>query len=130
MQLLGPSLENLFDICQRKFSMKTILKIALSCLQKIEFIHSQNIIHRDIKPENFLIGLDHLENTIFLIDFGLARKFVVNGQHIKHQEKLGVNGSCRYASINAHSGCQTSRRDDLESLGYMLIYFLTGSLPW
>ena len=87
MDLLGPSLENLFAKCGRKFSLKTVLMIAEQTLQRLEFIHSKRIIHRDIKPDNFTIGLDKNSHRVFLIDFGLAKKFMNSaGRHIQYKD--------------------------------------------
>ena len=131
MDLLGPSLEDLFHKCGKKFSLKTVLMCADQMIKRIEYIHSRRIIHRDIKPDNFTIGVDRNAYRIYIIDFGLAKKFMSSsGQHIKYREGKGLTGTARYASINTHLGIEQSRRDDMESLGYVLIYFLKGSLPW
>lgn len=131
MDLLGDNLETLFRQCARKFSIKTVLLIADQVLKRIEYIHYRRIIHRDIKPENFTIGLKHNKHKIYIIDFGLSKKVMnQNGEHIKYIENKGITGTARYASIFTHQGIEQSRRDDLESLGYMLIYFLKGTLPW
>ncbi|RNA05857.1 casein kinase I isoform alpha isoform X4 [Brachionus plicatilis] len=132
MDLLGPSLEDLFNFCSRRFTMKTVLMLADQMISRIEFVHNKNFIHRDIKPDNFLMGIGRHCNKVFLIDFGLAKKYRDNRtrQHIMYREDKNLTGTARYASINAHLGIEQSRRDDMESLGYVTMYFNRGSLPW
>ena len=89
-------------------------------------------MHRDIKPDNFLVGQGPFENVVFLIDFGLAKRFVdpTTKEHIPYRDDKQLTGTARYASLHAHQGCEQSRRDDLEALGYLWLYFLRGKLPW
>ncbi|XP_059481718.1 casein kinase I isoform X1 [Neocloeon triangulifer] len=132
MDLLGPSLEDLFNFCSRRFTTKTVLMLADQMIGRIEYVHTKSFIHRDIKPDNFLMGIGRHCNKLFLIDFGLAKKFRDSRtrQHIIYREDKNLTGTARYASINAHLGIEQSRRDDMESLGYVLMYFNRGSLPW
>lgn len=146
--LLGPSLEDLFNFCDRKFSLKTVLLLADQLIPRIACLHAGSFVHRDIKPENFLLGTGKLGNVVHIIDFGLAVEYQDPETHVHmaYHDKHKLVGTLRYASVNNHLGigrCEAicrryvtnyalvqSRRDDLESLGYILIYFCRGSLPW
>uniref|UniRef100_A0A1A9WFW3 non-specific serine/threonine protein kinase n=1 Tax=Glossina brevipalpis TaxID=37001 RepID=A0A1A9WFW3_9MUSC len=132
MDLLGPSLEDLFNFCTRHFTIKTVLMLVDQMIGRLEFIHLKCFIHRDIKPDNFLMGIGRHCNKLFLIDFGLAKKYrdPQTRVHIPYREDKNLTGTARYASINAHLGIEQSRRDDMESLGYVMMYFNRGVLPW
>ena len=132
MDLLGPSLEDLFNYCKRKFTLLTTLMVVEQMVSRIEFIHSRNFLHRDVKPDNFLIGRGQKKSQIFAIDFGLAKRYrdPRTGLHIPYRDGKNLTGTARYASVNTHLGIEQSRRDDIEALGYILVYFMKGSLPW
>lgn len=129
---LGASLEQLFTQCQRRFSLKTVLMLADQMLARMEYVHAKHFVHRDIKPDNFLVGRGPFENVIFLIDYGLCKRLVdpTTKQHIPFREGKQLTGTARYASLNSHIGYEQSRRDDMEALGYIWLYFLQGKLPW
>ncbi|OXA38975.1 casein kinase I isoform X2 [Folsomia candida] len=131
MDLLGPSLSDLFELCEKRFCVKTVLLLADQMIAILQYIHSKGIVHRDIKPDNFLMGVGDKCDQVHLVDFGLSNRFLDSqGQHTPYTEGNPMAGTARYASINAHTGIEPSRRDDLESLGYLLVYFLKKGLPW
>ena len=125
---LGKSLEILFSDCNHKFSLKTTIMVIEQMLSRIEYIHSKNFIHRDIKPDNFLIGRGNNSHIVYVLDFGLSKKYWSSKQnkHIPYCTNKKLTGTARYASINALSGCEQGRRDDLESIGYIIMYLLEG----
>lgn len=132
MDLMGPSLEDLFQFCHKKFSVKTVLMLAKDMLAQVGMFHAHRYLHRDIKPNNFVMGLNKNTNRVHLIDFGLSKRYMDPNtqQHIDFKTGKNLTGTARYASMQAHDGCEQSRRDDLESLGYVWMYFLRGALPW
>ena len=131
MPLLGKSLLDIFKSKNLNYEFKDICLIAIQIMDRIQWVHSRKIIHRDIKPDNFLIGLND-PHILYLIDFGLSKKFqsTKTGKHIKISELKKFTGSIIFASSNSLKLLEQSRRDDLESIGYMLIYLMKGSLPW
>jgi serine/threonine protein kinase len=150
--LLGPSLDKLFKYCERIFPLKTVCLIGKEMVKRLESMHEKGLLHRDLKPNNLTWGnynssynnifINDSENdynyqldinTIYLIDFGLSCSFYENGspsKHYKLKDNLNFVGTLRYASLNSHKGIRQGRRDDLESMLYILIYFLKGKLPW
>ena len=129
INLLGKSLEEL-KLEKTKFSLKLTLQIGIQIIFLLKSIHGKGLIHRDIKPENFLLGLNSANKQIYIIDFGFCKSYLNKDQHIKFGKINNLIGSYNYASVNSHKHFELSRRDDLESLGYMLIYFYIGELEW
>lgn len=125
MSLLGPSLSTILSKT-KTFSLKTVCMIGISMVKTIEHIHSKKYIYRDMKPENILTN----GKKLFLVDFGMCKRYMVNGKHIKFIDGKILTGTARYASISTHEGYEQSRRDDMEGLMYTLIYMLRGKLPW
>ncbi|EXJ80936.1 CK1/CK1/CK1-D protein kinase [Capronia epimyces CBS 606.96] len=136
-ELLGPNLEDLIRYCGNHFSLKTTLMLTDQLLRRFEVLHSHRYLHRDVKPENFLLGVGRQGNVVYMTDLGLATYLRPRSpgsnkgkahEHSTYEPHL--LGTCRYASINGHLGAAQSPWDDLEALGYMLVYFLKGKLPW
>ena len=132
IQQLGSSLEELLNKCKRTFTLKTTLMLADQMITRIEQIHGKGLIHRDIKPDNFLTGCGEKSNTIYIIDFGLVKRYKdpKTKTHIPFKSNKRLTGTARYCSINTHMGIEQSRRDDMEGLGYCFVYFMKGELPW
>lgn len=132
MDRLGCSLGYYFRKCGKILSLKTTLMVAIQMISRLEYLHERCLIHRDIKPENFVFGVGKNSNLLYIIDLGLAKNYrgFKNYQHINYAEDRGLAGTARYVSINVHLGVEQSRRDDLESVGYVLISLVKGRLPW
>ena len=132
LTLLGNSIDKYFKIMNKNFTIKDICMIAIQLIERLDYIHSKDIIHRDIKPGNLLEDIK-TKRILYLIDFGLAKKYRSSktGNHIKFALTKKLTGTARFASTNALRGVEQSRRDDLESAGYFLIYLAKkGLLPW
>ena len=131
IERLGETIESLREKCGGKLKLQTVLTIGIQLINRLENLHSIGIIHRDLKPENLLMGIEKNRKIIYLIDFGLARYFIdETGTHKPMITGKNLTGTIRYASLNVQDGMEPSRRDDLESLGYIFIYCLKGFLPW
>ena len=133
MELMGKSLEDIFEsLVVKKMTVRCVCNIAYQMMEIMEYIHKKHIIHRDIKPDNFVIGRGEKKKYVYLLDFGLAKKYRSSRtlEHYPIVKSKNLIGTARYASINALNGLTQSRRDDLEAIGYVLMYFLRGRLPW
>ena len=133
IDLMGPSLNDLFEFCDRRFKSTTIMWLGTQMLSRIEAMHKCEFLHRDIKPENFLIGNSKKVNIVYAIDFGLSKRYIdpKTGNHLEHRKTKILTGTTRYCSVNAHKKFQQSRKDDLIGIGHILIYFYNnGWLPW
>lgn len=130
MELLGKGIDCIQSEYGGKLDIGSVMKLGITIIQYMEQIHSCGVIHRDIKPNNFMFGLGPNINKLYVMDFGLSKMWCNNGSHIEYRTNRSIIGTPRYASINVHMGIEPSRRDDMESIGYMLIYMATGHLPW
>jgi len=129
MDLLGPSLDNMLEQ-RKKFRLKSVILLSIEMIQLLKYIHDRGYIHRDIKPDNFVMDYEK-KSKLYCIDFGLAKKYTdKNDEHIAFKKDGKFCGTARYASIAAHKGYTQSRKDDLEALGYLLVYLYRGRLPW
>ena len=129
IDLLGESLQTLKEK-KNKLTLKDTLNIGIHIINLLKSIHDKFLIHRDIKPDNFLFGLNNKSSQLYLIDFGFCKTYINNDLHIKMRNTSNLIGTPMYASINAHNLLELSRRDDMESLAYMLIFFYYGKLEW
>lgn len=126
-ECLGPNLEELLVLCSRQFSLKTVLMLTSQMIKRIEYCHNLRLIHRDIKPENFRIGAETKQHLLYMANLRNVKKYMSStGKHLKFKDASPATGTMRYASINAHIGVECTRRDDMESLAYVLIYLLKG----
>eukprot|EP01001_Neometanema_parovale_P005493 NODE_1925_length_1560_cov_118.241475_g1832_i0.p1 GENE.NODE_1925_length_1560_cov_118.241475_g1832_i0~~NODE_1925_length_1560_cov_118.241475_g1832_i0.p1 ORF type:complete len:358 (-),score=46.45 NODE_1925_length_1560_cov_118.241475_g1832_i0:371-1444(-) len=131
MDLLGPNLEDLFNYCGRIFSLKTTLMLMEQMLARIETVHAGGVVHRDIKADNFAMGIGETSHHVYVIDFGLSTPYrQKDGAHIPYDDQDAMVGTARYCSVRSHRGIAQTRRDDLEAIGYLAMYFLRGGLPW
>lgn len=140
LPMLGPSLQALFKKCRHKFSLSTVMRLAIEMVNLLEYVHDHGYLHRDVKPDNFLFPAPHADrrrciHSLYLIDFGLSKPYMSTRgsylpSHIRFTEGGNLVGTPRYSSMRAHDGAEQGRRDDMTSLGHVLVYFLKGSLPW
>jgi len=130
INLLGKSLQNLIEE-SNKLALLLTLKIGIKILNILKVIHEKGLVHRDIKPDNFLFGLNSQFNHIYLIDFGFCKSYLdEKGCHNGMKKTHNIIGSYNYASIMSHKRIELSRRDDMESFCYLLLYLCSGDLPW
>lgn len=131
MDRLGSSIQHVLDHTpMKKLQIDSVLAVGMRVLCHLEIIHEKGMLHRDLKPQNMMLGRGQ-DREVYLIDFGLSKRYAIDGKHIPYRDKKnGLTGTPRFASINSHLGVEQSRRDDLESLAYVLIYLAKGTLPW
>ena len=140
LELLGPNLQDVYSRC-KSFSRRTVFRIGLQILDSLEQIHNSGFVHQDLKPSNILVGDSSDPTNLYLTDFGVSKKYFEfktedpnlesgEGGHISPRTKTGLVGTARYASLNSHLLKELSRRDDIESMVYLLVYFARGSLKW
>lgn len=131
IDLLGKTLEDTRKTQGGKLSLSVVILIGQQMIRRVEYLHSKGVIHRDIKPDNFIFGTESEKSVLNVVDFGLAKFYLSSqGEHINLDTGRKMTGTCRYVSLNVHEGLTPSRRDDLESVCYVLIHLLQGTLPW
>lgn len=133
LSLLGPNAQELFDFCEQRFSLKTVLHFWTQMVSRLQVLHDNGYLHRDLRPECIHIGQGKKTSIVFLTDFTSAKRFICpnSGLHLKHVPNCGVFGTKRFLSLNANVGNQLSRADDLIALGHLMICLLKrGKLPW
>jgi casein kinase 1/casein kinase I family protein HRR25 len=131
MDLLGPSLQKIREN-SKPFSLELSISVTIIMMKRLESVHQKGLIHRDVKPDNFLFGLDEKKRLLHLIDFGFCKKYLLSDciTHIPLRENRNIVGTPNFVSINVHDGYEPSRRDDLESLAYIMLYLTREKLPW
>ncbi|NXI44653.1 VRK2 kinase, partial [Galbula dea] len=131
MERLGKDLQRIFEDCGSRFKKETVLQLGARMLDALEYIHENEYVHGDIKAANLLLGYTN-PHEVYLADYGLSYRYCPNGNHKQYQEnpRKGHNGTIEFTSIDAHKGVAPSRRGDLEILGYCMLQWLCGKLPW
>ena len=129
MEILGKDISHYFKIF-KKFNLKNLLELSLQCVNILERIHEKGVVHRDIKPENIMLGNGDKNNLVYIVDFGISKFFLKKNKHIHFKKNKSFVGTTRYASIAAHNGYELGRKDDLESLFYVILFLYKGALPW
>jgi serine/threonine protein kinase len=129
IDLLDSSLVNIIQK-YGNLSFKSVLLIGLQMFKRIKDLHSKELLHRDLKPDNFMVGLGNQSNKIYLIDFSFCKTYMHKQKHIDEKRINKLIGTPNYVSLNVHNGIEPSRRDDIESIIYILLYCLCGYIPW
>jgi casein kinase 1 len=128
LPLLGPSLKKIRE--NKILTMKTIMKIGYQIVERIETLHRAGLMHRDIKPDNFLLGSGRYNQTVYMIDYGFCKKYGREADNKIKPKRVSMIGTPNFASINTHMFLESERKDDIESIGYVLLYLYLGKLPW